>query len=271
MMLSLRGVLGALAVTVLLVGAPAGAFTVTQIGPAAGGNPGDLCPTEGGETCIPVLEFGGVLEGDTLDLTWDFDGGGILGPDLIPDFPTISSTGSLTFSSITTTTVVIDIIIDNTTNPLDNIAGFTASIISMGLELDGFSSGVLSIAGSSLDTYDTNNIAGGPGLEVDFCASTDASCNSGAEVDGIAIGGSDTIQFTLTGVFDPILGLTLRNVATKWQTNYDTLVTPDDPDVTAGNSSFEQPGIPAGYIPEPSTALLLAFGLMGLGVRSRRG
>jgi hypothetical protein len=252
----------------LLFAGYANAYTVTQLSEFAGGNPGDLCDTVGGETCIPVLEFGGVLQGNSIDLTWDFDGSGILGTDLVPDFPTISSTGNLTFTSITTTSMTLDITLNNTTNPLLNPAGFTASIISMGIELDGFASGVLSLAGSFLDTYDEDNIAGGPGLNTDFCASTNAACNSGAEADGIVIGDSDTIQFVLTGTFDPTLGITFRNAATKWQSNYDELV---DEEVAGGNSSFEQPGLPAGYVPEPSTGLLVALGLTGLcGVRRGR-
>jgi len=37
--------------SILLLAAPAGAFTVTLLGTEAGGNPGDLCPLLGGTTC----------------------------------------------------------------------------------------------------------------------------------------------------------------------------------------------------------------------------
>jgi hypothetical protein len=274
---SLFGCWALVAILMIAFGAPAGAYTVTLLPNHAGGNPGDLCDTYGGNTCIDVLEFGEVKAGDVLELTWDYDGSqGPIGPDLVPDFPTISSTGSVSVASITASTVLLDITLTNTTtalpipNPGNMPAGFTASIVTIGAEVDGFISGVLSTAGSFLDTYDTNNIAGGPGLTLDFCASTDASCNSGSAMAGVAIGGSDTVQFTLTGAFDPIAGLTMRNISTKWQTNYDDLVTPDDPDVTSGNSSFEQPGLPPGWVPEPASGLLMGIGLVGLGLLGRK-
>ena len=278
MLLAVRSLLGSCCVALLLtLASPASAFIVTSVG-VAGGNPGDLCAIEGGTTCQPYFEVSGLLAGDSFDMVWDLDGSQILGPDGVPDFPTISATGTLSVASITTTTVVLDITLQNTTNPADNTGcsvgtlcpTFEAGIIAFGMLMDGYTSGALSTAGTSLDTYDTNNIAGGPGLHVDFCASTDASCNTGVTADGIQIGGSDALQFTLTGTFDPVGGITLANFATKWQTNYDELVVPDDPDVVAGNSSFEQPGLPAGVVPEPSTGLLMGFGLLGFGWLRRR-
>jgi hypothetical protein len=254
----------------LLSATSAAAFTVTQLGSEAGGNPGDLCSIEGGTTCQPYFEVSGLVSGDSFDLSWALDGSQILGPDLVADFPTLAASATLTVSSITASAVTLDITLDNDTDPLANVAGFTGSIVAFGMELDGFASGALSTAGSFLDGYATNNIAGGPGLTVDFCAATDSSCNAGTEADGIVIGGSDAMQFTLNGTFDPIGGITLSNFAVKWQTNYDTLVIPDDPDVVAGNSSFEQPGLPGVPIPEPSTAALLGLGLLGLAAGGRR-
>lgn len=253
----------------LLPALPATAFTVTQLGAAAGGNPGDLCGVLGGTTCQPFFEVSGLVAGDSFDMSWSLDGSQILGPDLIPDFPTLAASATLTIASITAMSVVLDITISNDVNVLLNPVGFSASLVSFGMLLDGFASGSLTTAGGFLDTYDTNNIAGGPGLTVDFCASTDMACNSGNEMAGIVIGSSDSFQFTLAGAFDP-LGITLANFATKWQTNYDTLVTPDDPDVLAGNSSFEQPGLPATIIPEPGTAVLMGMGLVALAASRRR-
>jgi hypothetical protein len=260
----------AVAVVMLAPVAPVAAFTMTQIGSAAGGNPGDLCEALGGTTCQPYFEVSGLVAGDAFELGWTLDGSEILGPDGIPDFPTLRAEASLTVTSITSTQVVLDIILDNQTDPLQNVAGLVAPIVSFGMELDGFGSGLLSGAGTSLDTYATNNIAGGPGLTVDFCASTDPACNSGSQADAIGIGGTDSFQFTLSGSFDPGRGITLSNFATKWQTNYDALVTPDDPAVTSGNSSLEQPGLPGNPTPEPGTALLLGAGLIGLAANNRR-
>ena len=61
------------------------------VGFEAGGNPGDLCPLMGGTTCQPYFEVSGLLAGDSFDMTWSLDGSQILGPDLIPDFPTLDA------------------------------------------------------------------------------------------------------------------------------------------------------------------------------------
>jgi hypothetical protein len=193
--------------------------------------------------------------------SWFLEGDDFLGPDLIADLPTIAANATITINAITTTSVLIDVAINNTTQDNWNPAGFEGGIVSFGMEAVGFSSGALSTPGSSLDTYALGNIAGGGGLSSDFCASTDPACNSGSAADSIGNNESDAFQFTLAGTFDDGPGgITLRNFAVKWQTNYDQLVIPDDPNITTGNSSFEQPGLP-GQVPEPSTAMLMLFGI----------
>jgi hypothetical protein len=231
--------------------APAGAWALTKtpIG-TSGGNPG-------GQT---VWEVSGARQGDSFDLTWVLDGSG---SPWFGDLPDLSATGTLTIASLTATQAILNVTLVNTTAPAGSL---DAPITVFGLEVDGFSSGSLSQEGTHLDTFDTGNISGG--LTADFCASTKAACNSGQPRQGIPILGSDSFSFSLTGTFDTVGGLTLRNFGTKWQTNYDSIV-PNPTSVPVGdNSSFEMPGQ---AIPEPSSGILLGLGLAGLAlVRQRR-
>lgn len=258
------GLLTALFVAVLAT--PADAFTISFID-FAGANPGDLCAIEGGTTCQPRYKVSELEEGDSFDVTWFLDGSQILGPDLIEDYPTLSAEATVTLTSVSTTELVIDITLSNTTDPLA-IGGedFEAAITVFGLSVVGFTSGSLTTSGSSLDTYTAGFIAGG--LPADFCASTNTGCTNGQPGQGIQIGDSDSFQFTITGNFEED-NVMLADFGTKWQTNFDDLVIPDDLDVLiSGNSSFELPGTP--MVPEPSTASLLALGLAGLTVAGRR-
>jgi hypothetical protein len=256
-----------MAALMVLMSSAAGAFDTTQIGYPAGGNPGDACVDAGeggtatGTACQPYYEVSGLVAGDSFQMSWFIEGDEFLGPDLIPDLPTIAAHATITVNAITTTSVLIGVTIYNTTQDYWNPVGFEGGVVSFGMELVGFASGLLSATGASLDTYALGNIAGGAGLSSDFCASTDPACNSGNPMDAIGNNESDSFQFTLAGAFDDGPGgITLSNFATKWQTNYDTLVIPDDPNIIAGNSSFEQPGHP-GQVPEPSTAMLMLFGV----------
>lgn len=257
----------AMAALMLLLSSSAGAYVITQIGYPAGGNLGDACADSGeggtatGTACNPYFEVSELVQGDSFKTSWFLDGQDFnAGPDGVKDVPTIAANATITVTAITTTSVLIDVTINNTTQDYWNIAGFEGGIVSFGMQAVGFASGSLSTAGTSLDMYALGDIAGGMGLAADFCAATDSACNSGTAADAIGNNSSDSFQFTLAGTFDDGAGgITLSNFATKWQTNYDTLVIPDDPNVVDGNSSFEQPGLP-GQVPEPSTAMLMLLG-----------
>jgi hypothetical protein len=227
------------------------AYTITQIG-TTGGNPGGL----------PLYEVSGLVEGDIFVLDWTLDG------SLYGDaYPTLSAIGSVTVTSLTATTVVLDITLENTTPPLLGDPDLTAAITVFGLGVLGIDLGnpgnMLSSAGSFFDTYGEGNIGGG--LTIDVCASTNALCTTGQPFNGINIGESDSFQFTLQGTFD-VNNLTLDSFGTKWQTNYSEIM----PEFEGNNRSFELPGTPSNPIPEPSTASLVGLGLVGLGVLRRR-
>lgn len=238
-----------LGLAMLLAAPDVGALTKTPIG-TSGGNPG-------GQT---LWEVGGALEGDSFELFWVLDGSGA---PFFGDLPDLSAAGTVTVARLSATQAILDITLANTTAPAPSL---DAPITVFGLEVDGFMSGELSQPGTHLDRYDTGDLAGE--LTAEFCASTNSACNWGQPMQGIPILGSDSFSFTLMGNFDTANGLTLRNFGTKWQTNYDDIV-PNPRNVPKGdNSSFELPGQ---AVPEPSSVILLGFGLAGIVlVRHRR-
>lgn len=224
----------------LAAASSAAAYTITPVGTSNG--------IPGGQT---LYEVSGLIAGDFFELAWTLDGSGLHAGA----YPDLDGSALVTITSLTATTVVIDITLSNDTAPqVFNSLALQAVITVFGFEIDGVDLGNpangLSSPGSRFDTYGEGNL---PGFATDVCASTNSLCTRGSPQDGIGIGDSDSFQFTLQGTFDTS-NLTLRNFGTKWQTN-------------AG--SFELSGeIPV--IPEPSTALLMGLGLAGIGTLGRR-
>jgi len=239
-----------LAMVFVFGGAAAQAYTITQID-TSGGSPGGL----------PIDEVSELVEGDFFEVTWTLDGSGTYGGI----YPDLDATAIITVTSLSATQVVLDITLSNDTAPLLGDPDLEAVITVFGLSVGGVDLGNagngLSSTGSNFDTYDEGNIGGG--LTIDVCASTDAKCNKGDPTDGIAIGESDSFQFTLMGDFDTD-NLVLGVFGTKWQTNYGDI----NPEAGA-EDSFELPGVPTPPIPEPSTAVLLGLGLLGLSFAGR--
>jgi hypothetical protein len=236
-----RGTIGWFALLMFLAtAAPAAAYTITPVG-TSGGIPG-------GQTLYEVSDL---IQGDMFELVWTLDGSGLYAGA----YPDLDGSAVVTITSLTATTVVIDITLSNDTAPqIFNSLALQAVMTVFGMVVDGVDLGNagngLSSPGASFDTYDEGNL---PGIASNVCASTNSLCTRGSPQDGIKIGESDAFQFTLQGTFDTS-NLTLRNFGTKWQTN-------------AG--SFELPGgIP--MIPEPSTALLMGLGLAGIATVGRR-
>jgi len=227
---------------------PAGAFTITPTG-LSGGNPG-------GQT---LYEVSGLVQGDSFDVIWSLDGSG---SPYLGAFPNLDATATLMIDLLDGDTLILSVSLANDTAPLPGAPDLDAVITVFGFEAAGVALGDagndLLSPGAMLNFYDEGQISGG--LSVDVCASTNAKCNTGNPHDGMAIGESDFFTFTLQGDFDSDDGLVLRNFGTKWQTNYDDIVTDVD-----DNSSFQLPGTPVS-VPEPATALLVGFSLVGLGL-----
>lgn len=182
----------------------------------------------------PVFEISELKLGDSFDLTWAYTD-----PNASV---TVMATGTMTVSQLTTTTLTLDWMLENTTPVQGEL---TAPITIFGISLDEtFTSGTLSDAGDHLDSYDEPN-PGFPGFsEVVACATSGQNCAGGDPQSGIPIGDTDSLSFQFTGDFDPNAGVTVDSFAMKFQTPV---------------GSYELPGQP---VPEPATLLL--FTLAGM-------
>jgi len=228
-----------LALTLLCValGGPAHAFTFIDLGTQAGEPAGDL-------QAVNVLA-GDV--GDSFDVNW-----------LVSD-PALSATATFTVTSFSDSSVVLDITLDHTTDLV--AAGLSnAAILSMGFGVDPDVVAALTSAGSVFDTVDEGS--GGqqsfPGgfKHVDVCIFA-AGCSGGSINDGLAAGDTDSFQISLTPVSSDFSdgGVTLAFFPIKFQTS-------------AG--SFEPPGGLTPPIPEPTSVLLYAAGVLVVGVGGQR-
>ncbi|HKJ23781.1 MAG TPA: cistern family PEP-CTERM protein [Myxococcota bacterium] len=228
--------IAALALLGLVLAGPSQAFTFVDLGTQAGSPAGDLQAVE-----VLASDAGG-----SFDVHWGVDD------------PALSAMATFTVTSFAAGSVVLDITLDHTTDLADS--GLTnAAILSMGFGVDPEVVATLSGVGSVFDTVGTGSgpqrTFPGGFKQIDVCIFA-AGCSGGSINSGLAAGSSDSFQVTLTPESSDFSdGLTLAFFPIKFQTS-------------AG--SFEPPGGFTPPIPEPTSVLLYAAGVMVVGVGGQR-
>ena len=183
--------------------------------------------------------------GDTFNVDWFVD------LDNATTTSDLTATSTWTVSSYTSSTIVLDITIANTTILQTGILD-EAAIVSFGFGIDPNATAALSIAGTTFDMVaePTNQIFPGGFKSIDICLFADG-CSGGPVTNGLQAGTSDSLQVTLTAL-------------TAFGPSTDLLFFPAKFQTTLG--SFE----PGGTVPEPSMVGLLAIGLLGVVFTRRR-
>jgi len=240
---SLRGLgLAGLLILACAIGLPgsARAFTFIDLGLQAGDPAGPLSAV--------VVQASDV--GDSFDISWN-----------VGD-PALGAEATFLVSSFSASEVVLDITIAHTTNLADSGLA-NAAVLSMGF---GVTPSVVATLVASGEVFDAVGSGNGP-LQtfpggfflIDVCVFA-AGCSGGNINAGLAAGESDSFQIALSPRhFDFSHGLVLASFPIKFQTS-------------AG--SFEPPGSVGPPIPEPTSVLLYAGGVLvvaaGAGLRRRR-
>ncbi len=230
-----------LSVFLLLLATSANAFTMYDTG-VLGGNPES--------SLLGVTVTGGDV-GDSFDIEWNV--ANVVGSE------DLSATGNFEIVSFSTTEIVMQVSIANTTVLSSSLTN--ADILSLGFGVSPDAVAAFDSGGAGT-TFDGVSDGNGPNQTypgdfkgIDVCVYGDG-CSGGAVAEGLHAGESDVFQLKLTGVFGvdtDNLTADLLYFGAKFQTNV---------------GSFEPGGsVP---VPEPSAALVFGIGIAFAATRVRR-
>jgi len=203
------------------------AYTISLTGGSSSGNP-----------IQPLYQVTGLVQGDTFNVSW----GGVSG---------LAVTGAVSIDALTATTADLRVMLDNMSTP---ISGSNPRVVSVGFDIDGYSSLASSATGG---TYlGTASHSSFPGFGTLTCGASGSNCAGGGS-GGVPAGGSDDFTIKVNGSFSGTLDL--LSYGLKIQGG-------------PGGGSYELAGVPTltgGGPPEPMSIGLAAFGFIVLAMRRR--
>jgi len=227
-----------LATAPLLFAVSASAFTEFDTG-VIGGNP---------SSSLIGVHVTTADVGDSFDIDWLVDSS-VLGTS-----DQLSATGTYTVSSFSTTKIILDVTLENTTLLSSTLTN--ADILSTGFGVSPDATATLLTAGGVFDSIGSGNgpqqTFPGGFKEIDVCVFAQG-CSGGSVNSGLHAGDMDSFSIELAGDFSSG-EVDLLYFPIKFQTNI---------------GSFE-PGGFQGAVPEPTSALLFGVGALVVGFRSRR-
>ena len=207
--------------------------------------------------------------GEVFEVTYFCASGEVCGNQDNTSDTDVSGSTWWTIDSLNSTEAVFTVKISNDTADGVFIA-WSVDIITSSVDAEPFPDGVTIVNSDDGGLGgDTTWFAGllesssGGSMTVDLCVWAAKNCVGGNQNSGLVEGGMDTVVLTLYGNFT---GTTTFDIfPSKWQsvgTSGISLQPGGTVDVTGAP--------PGGEIPEPSTLALFGFGLVGLGVMTRR-
>lgn len=235
--------------------APAQAITLTQLSGTAG-NPSGQTLWQAGITQTDI--------GQSFNVDWSLPANGSSPP------APLSATSLWTIQSFSTTQLVLDIKLSNTTSLINGLTNAGITSFGVGVNPNATVSLTQILASGDSNVFTGVSPGNGPNQtypgefnQIDVCIFTQG-CNGGSQGSALAAGQTDTLKLTLSGNFgsnDDNLAAALQFFPIKFQTGGGT------------GDSYELagvPGTPGTPVPEPITMLGLGIGTVGLGVLKRK-
>ena len=192
--------------------------------------------------------------GDTFSVNFGGNVGGV-------DVPGLTASADFTVASFTSTSVILDIKLSNTT---DGSIWESSRVSAIGMNVSepiasASTSGVFQYA--ILDSKFPNQYG-----SLDVCAIDNKNNCNGGGGGGLTMGQMGTVTLTLNFA-NSITSLDLSNIGVRWQSLASKQLGISGDSGTGGGGGDDTPG---GAVPEPSAIIVFAAGMLLAGSRLRR-